>query len=334
VAPAEAAPAEALVSEAAPAAVVPDAAVADAVQDAIDAGLRDAFAGRAVPQPRARPATLAAALAAAEPPPAPPPAAPSVTPADGAAEIVAAVAAALAEDASATIAEAAASVSPMRPAPRKLAADLVAADPAPAGPGAADLAAADLAAADLAAADPAAAEPLPSVAVGAADADAIALAASGPGGAPAGIEDLPLLGEDAADVPPAVAAVMPIVRPDPAADAGAIILTAGTDPAAASALAGQGQAGDAAAEVAVRLSTSGGRYWGITLGRFPSRGTAERALLQTGLSEAETLGTALRKVVPRGAGYEATFHGLSREEADLACRRLAARGTACFAVGP
>jgi D-alanyl-D-alanine carboxypeptidase len=301
--------------------------------------LRDAFAGRVVPQPRARPATLAAAFAAAEPPPAPPPAAPSVTPADGAAEIVAAVAAALAEDTSATIAGAAASVSPMRPAPRKLAADLVAADPAPAGPGAADLAApdlaaADLAAADLAAADPAAAEPLPSVAVGAADADAIALAASGPGGAPAGIEDLPLLGEDAADVPPAVAAVMPIARPDPAADAGAIILTAGTDPAAASALAGQGQAGDAAAEVAVRLSTSGGRYWGITLGRFPSRGTAERALLQTGLSEAETLGTALRKVVPRGAGYEATFHGLSREEADLACRRLAARGTACFAVGP
>jgi D-alanyl-D-alanine carboxypeptidase len=86
--------------------------------------------------------------------------------------------------------------------------------------------------------------------------------------------------------------------------------------------------------VTLTLSTSGARHWGITLGRFPSRGTAERALLMTGLSEPAMLGSALRKVVPRGGGFEATFAGLTPEEAELACRRLVARDVACTPIGP
>jgi D-alanyl-D-alanine carboxypeptidase len=121
-------------------------------------------------------------------------------------------------------------------------------------------------------------------------------------------------------------ALPPDVLPEPSG----IILTAeGTvlPPAAPTTLA-------AGAPVTLRLSTSGARHWGITLGRFPSRGTAERALLMTGLSEPATLGPALRKVVPRGGGFEATFAGLTPEEADMACRRLVARDVACTPIGP
>ncbi len=89
-----------------------------------------------------------------------------------------------------------------------------------------------------------------------------------------------------------------------------------------------------AGEVVTRVSTSGGRHWAITLGKFGNRGTAERALLQTALSETRTLDGALRKVVPRGGSYEATFAGLSRDQAELACRRLQARAIGCFTLGP
>ncbi len=44
--------------------------------------------------------------------------------------------------------------------------------------------------------------------------------------------------------------------------------------------------------------------------------------------------TTLRKVVERKGGYEATFAGLTQEQADLACRRLLARGVECTAMGP
>ncbi|MEH7828299.1 D-alanyl-D-alanine carboxypeptidase family protein [Gemmobacter denitrificans] len=87
-------------------------------------------------------------------------------------------------------------------------------------------------------------------------------------------------------------------------------------------------------EVVTRISTSGGRQWGVNIGRFPSRTAAERALMQTMLAESATLDESLRKVVQRKAGYDANFMGLSQEEADLACRRLQARGTPCFTMGP
>jgi D-alanyl-D-alanine carboxypeptidase len=87
-------------------------------------------------------------------------------------------------------------------------------------------------------------------------------------------------------------------------------------------------------EIVTRMSTSGGRHWGINVGRFGSRHQAERILLQTALVELTTLDQALRKVVPRGGGFDANFVGMSEEQAALACRRLAARNMSCETLGP
>ena len=88
------------------------------------------------------------------------------------------------------------------------------------------------------------------------------------------------------------------------------------------------------AEVVTRVSTSGSKHWGINVGRFNSHGEAERVLLKTQLVESATLATSLRKVVQKGGGFDANFLGLGQEEADLACRRLQARGVQCFTMGP
>ncbi len=87
-------------------------------------------------------------------------------------------------------------------------------------------------------------------------------------------------------------------------------------------------------EVVVRISTSGGRQWGINIGRYNSHGVAERALMKTMLTESSTLGEGLRKIVQKSGGFDANFMGLTQDQADLACRRLQARGTQCFAIGP
>ncbi|WP_343080857.1 D-alanyl-D-alanine carboxypeptidase family protein [Ostreiculturibacter nitratireducens] len=87
-------------------------------------------------------------------------------------------------------------------------------------------------------------------------------------------------------------------------------------------------------EVVMRVSTSGGRHFGINVGRYPSRYEAERVLLQTALAEIGTLDDALRKVVNRKGGFEATFAGLSEDQASLACRRLTARGSECTVLAP
>ena len=89
-----------------------------------------------------------------------------------------------------------------------------------------------------------------------------------------------------------------------------------------------------APEVVTRLSTSGGRQWGINIGRYGSRYEAERMLIQTALVEMATLDDALRKVVGRGGGYDANFVGLTEDSADLACRRLAARAAECTVIPP
>ena len=91
---------------------------------------------------------------------------------------------------------------------------------------------------------------------------------------------------------------------------------------------------DAPREVVTRVSTSGGRQWGVNLGRFNSRGQAERVLLQTALLEMNSLDGSLRRVVARGGGFDANFMGMTRDEADLACRRLQARQVTCFMLGP
>ncbi len=91
---------------------------------------------------------------------------------------------------------------------------------------------------------------------------------------------------------------------------------------------------DPVQEVVTRISTSGGRNWGINVGRYPSQYKAQKILLKTALSEISTLDGSLRKVVARSNGYDANFMGLTRETADLACRRLQSRQVTCFMIEP
>jgi D-alanyl-D-alanine carboxypeptidase len=87
-------------------------------------------------------------------------------------------------------------------------------------------------------------------------------------------------------------------------------------------------------EIVTRLSSSDGRHWGVNVGRYPSQYKARQVLLQTALSEMSTLDGSLRKVVKRPSGFDANFMGMSRESADLACRRLQAKKITCFMIGP
>jgi D-alanyl-D-alanine carboxypeptidase len=89
-----------------------------------------------------------------------------------------------------------------------------------------------------------------------------------------------------------------------------------------------------AGEVVTRLSTSGGKHWGVNVGRFKSSDAAERVLVKTQLVEGAVLGASLRKVTEKGGGFDANFLGLSQEAAELACRRLIARSISCVTLGP
>ena len=86
--------------------------------------------------------------------------------------------------------------------------------------------------------------------------------------------------------------------------------------------------------VVTRMSSSGGRQWGINVGRYGSRFQAEKILLQTALKELGTLDNALRKVSRSNAGFDANFVGMTQQEAALACRRLSSRGAECTTFGP
>ena len=86
--------------------------------------------------------------------------------------------------------------------------------------------------------------------------------------------------------------------------------------------------------VVARLSSSGGRNWGVSLGLFGSNFAAERHLLTTALMDSDTLGDALRKVATRKTGYEANFVGMTQDNAELACARLQARAMDCTVIGP
>jgi D-alanyl-D-alanine carboxypeptidase len=87
-------------------------------------------------------------------------------------------------------------------------------------------------------------------------------------------------------------------------------------------------------ETVTRISTSGGRHWGVNVGRYTTRYKAERVLLKTALAEMATLDGSLRMVVRSTSGFDANFLGMTRETADLACRRLKARNVTCFMIGP
>lgn len=119
----------------------------------------------------------------------------------------------------------------------------------------------------------------------------------------------------------ASAAPLPKINPEPRPED--LVLTRAADPVE-----------DPIQEVVTRVSTSGGRNWGINVGRYPSQYEARRVLLQTALNEMSTLDGSLRKVVKRPTGFDANFMGLSRETADLACRRLAAKQVTCFMIQP
>ena len=127
------------------------------------------------------------------------------------------------------------------------------------------------------------------------------------------------------DAQPETLAALAVITPD--ARPAEIIMTA------ADIAPDEGQAISAEAEVVTRISTSGGRNWGVNLGSFNSHNEAERFLLQAALTESTTLEGALRRVIQRSGGFDANFMGLSRESADLACRRFQARGTTCFMIG-
>ncbi|WP_373355692.1 D-alanyl-D-alanine carboxypeptidase family protein [Pseudoroseicyclus sp. CXY001] len=124
---------------------------------------------------------------------------------------------------------------------------------------------------------------------------------------------------------PAPSEYAPVEAPAPPARPAELIMTAeAIEP---------GALPDAEPEIVTRLSTSGGHTWGINVGRYASRGEAERVLIRVALGETTTLEGSLRRVVQSATGFDANFMGLTREGADLACRRLQARGTTCFMIG-
>ncbi len=131
--------------------------------------------------------------------------------------------------------------------------------------------------------------------------------------------------------PVAVAAVVPDLTPKPR-PSDVVLASAPADPVAEG--AAQVAEVEQEREVVTRLSTSGGRHWGINVGRFTTRHQAERVLLQTALIEMSTLDTALRKVVNTSRGFDANFVGMSEDQAALACRRLMARNLSCETIGP
>lgn len=87
-------------------------------------------------------------------------------------------------------------------------------------------------------------------------------------------------------------------------------------------------------EVVARASSSGGRNWGINVGKFGSQYAAEQALLKTALMESDSLSDSLRKVAKRKTGFDANFVGLTQGSAELACARLNARAMDCAVFGP
>ena len=150
-------------------------------------------------------------------------------------------------------------------------------------------------------------------------------------------EPMPLAIEDIAAVAGTTPGLAAEITPEPAqiALAAAIVRPAKRNaPIFDDATTAASEVAAAEQEVVTRVSTSGGRYWGVNVGRFTSSYDAERALLKTQLTESATLNDGLRKVVQKGGAFDANFMGLSQEQADLACRRLQARAVQCFTIGP
>ena len=149
---------------------------------------------------------------------------------------------------------------------------------------------------------------------------------------PAG-QPLPKAIEDTAAIAPAIT-VEPASEPAPLQLAANVMHPAKRNAPIFDEAAVEASTDNPEQEVVTRISTSGGKYWGVNVGRFNSSYEAERALLKTQLTESATLNDGLRKVTKKGGAFDANFMGLSQEQADLACRRLQARAVQCFTIGP
>ncbi len=86
--------------------------------------------------------------------------------------------------------------------------------------------------------------------------------------------------------------------------------------------------------VVTRMTSAGGRHWGVNVGRFTTRHEAEKMLLKTALVEIGILESALRKVESSTLGYEANFVGLTEQSAVRVCQRLQAQDMDCETVDP
>ena len=155
----------------------------------------------------------------------------------------------------------------------------------------------------------------------------------------------------------------PLQQPDPAPDATQLAMSNSIDNAVEAALAGppaektegtqlsaakrpkgrpadvqtaslDGQDNAETYEIVTRISSSGSRLWGVNVGIYTTSFEAESVLLKTALIELEAFDEALRKVAKTGKGFNANFVGMTRDQADLACRRLQARDQSCATFGP
>ncbi len=87
-------------------------------------------------------------------------------------------------------------------------------------------------------------------------------------------------------------------------------------------------------KVVTRMSTSGGRHWGIDLGSFATRSEAEKLLMATALQDLSALDGALRKITVHGGKYMARFVGLTETKANRACARITAQRRNCAPLSP
>jgi len=89
---------------------------------------------------------------------------------------------------------------------------------------------------------------------------------------------------------------------------------------------------ETAQPVQVVSRDTSGKGYGISLGLYRSQGEAEQLLLRAALQESHALGSAASAVETTKRGYEANFIGMSRDMAELACGRLAARQQSCTVI--
>ncbi|WP_273689530.1 D-alanyl-D-alanine carboxypeptidase family protein [Ketogulonicigenium vulgare] len=174
--------------------------------------------------------------------------------------------------------------------------------------------------AQVAAATPAPAPVTEPVAEPVAASEPVQLAAAEPLPAPAPVEDAQIIasfGETEAQ--PETLAMLDTTEAQ-ARPQTVIMTTAEITPAAT---------GVAEQQVVSRMSTSGGRLFGVNIGRFNSSYAAERELMRVAMMEVSILSGSQRTVSQNPRGFDANFVGMTRDQAELACGRLQARSMEC-----